>query len=51
MWCNLQGQSVEDLGYLDGFEEAYLEYLEKMIYEDSAEDELWKTIDPKTFGS
>ena len=23
MWCNLQGQSVEDLGYLDGFEEAY----------------------------
>lgn len=29
MWCNLQGQSVEDLGYLDGFEEAYLEYLEQ----------------------
>ena len=29
MWCNLQGQSVEDPGYLDGFEEAYLEYLEK----------------------
>tara|TARA_B100000925_G_C21668950_1_gene328944 strand:+ start:108 stop:275 length:168 start_codon:yes stop_codon:yes gene_type:complete len=23
MWCNLQGQSVEDLGYLEGFEEAY----------------------------
>ncbi len=27
MWCNLQGQSAEDLGYLDGFEEAYKEYL------------------------
>ncbi len=27
MWCNLQGESAEDLGYLDGFEEAYKEYL------------------------
>ncbi len=29
MWCNLQGASVQDLGYLDGFEEAYANKLAK----------------------
>tara|TARA_B000000565_G_C23605610_1_gene309020 strand:- start:399 stop:602 length:204 start_codon:yes stop_codon:yes gene_type:complete len=29
MWCNLQGESVEFNGTLDGFEEAYANKLEK----------------------
>ena len=29
MWCSLQGASVQDLGYLDGFEEAYANKLAK----------------------
>jgi len=29
MWCNLQGESVEYNGTLDGFEEAYIEYLNR----------------------